>query len=259
MSYWNRIFPIISNLAFVAPGIRAILYGRVGRAFIYFLVLFSSGSYHLCKSFSGTCLFQYQSHKQFDFVIAQVNIPIGALYFIYFPLYLAWLEWWTLLISLLLTTLVVTCFSTTFYIQSIVSAAFILVIFIYWVIFYCIHGRLPKYNWRELLLGVSTTIVGLSMFHLQNVWPAGYWALHSLWHILVAFGQFFLIGIRKPVDLRYSVASKINDDMEVGFVKDMKEEEEEDGTKLVRKRNGKILDVTHIVGRVTNCPLKESQ
>lgn len=213
MSNWTNIFPVISNLAFLAPGIRAIQYGRVGRAFIYFLVIFSSGSYHLCKSYSGACLFEYQSHKQFDFVIAQVNIPVGALYFIYFPLSLAWLEWWTLLISLLLTTLVVTCFSAGFYIQCIISAAFFLVIFIYWGIFYCLHGRIPKYKWKEVMLGVAVSIIGLSMFQLQNVWPAGYWALHSLWHILIAFGQFFLIGIRKMIDIRYSVASKIDDDV----------------------------------------------
>lgn len=198
MFNWVGLGPVLSNLFFILPAIRAFIWGNFGLAPAFFIVIFTSGSYHVCKSFPDACLFEYQRHLKLDFVLAFVALPLLAFNFIYWPKGYRFWSWWCYLLSFFLVAILVTCIESSFMTQAIIAGLSAIVVFVYWTIFYVRHHRLPNYNWGQLTLGLGLSLLGVSLFQDQNFWPQGYWANHSMWHILVAMGAFFFIGAKKP-------------------------------------------------------------
>ena len=82
-----QIFPIISNLAFIPPAIRAAYHGHYTRSAIYALIPFTSGSYHACDAYASACLFSFSFHRQLDFFFAELIIPLSALFLVF------WGDW----------------------------------------------------------------------------------------------------------------------------------------------------------------------
>jgi hypothetical protein len=203
------LFPIISNLGFIAPAIRAYAWGRIFRTFHSALVMFSSGSYHVCKSYFWACLFNYTMEKDFDYVVAVLFLPLDALYFIHFDQSTSYLEWWAILLSTVVVALITTGVASGFIAHAILAGVVAGGVVIYWIVFYWKHGRFPKYNWMELTLGIGCSLFGVGLFVLQDFNPDGYWYIHSLWHLFVSMGRFFIIGIKPAVPLWMNMASRI--------------------------------------------------
>ena len=213
------IFPVLSNLIFLAPAIRYYVWGRVFRTFHSALVLFSSGSYHVCKAYHGACLFDYLMHKDFDYIIAILYLPIDALYFVYFDEKTSYLEWWAVFVSVVVVGLITVGTTSGFVAHAILAGTLVVGLIIYWAVFYLRHGRFPKYNWRELTTAIALTIFGVALFVIQDFNPAGYWYIHSIWHLTVGMGRFFIVGIKPAVPLALNMASRIQYHISGGWLK----------------------------------------
>lgn len=213
------LFPILSNLIFIAPAVRAYLWGRVLRAFHSLLVLFSSGSYHICKAYAGGCLFDYMMHKDFDYIIAILYLPTDALYLVYFDEAHSYLEWWAILVSIVAVALVTTGTMSGFVAHAALGGIVALGVLIYWIVFRVKHGRLPKYDWRELGVALALSVFGVALFVVQDFNPDGYWYIHTMWHLTIGMGRFFWIGIKPAVPLWMNMATRIQYHMSGGWLK----------------------------------------
>ena len=81
----GAVFLSLSNLSFLLPFAEAIRRGRWTYAFIYVVLVFASGIYHLCYSEAvAWCIFDRATHQNLDFFLSYLLIPLSALYFIDF-------------------------------------------------------------------------------------------------------------------------------------------------------------------------------
>lgn len=207
---------VVSNLAFLIPSIQAAYLHRFTRAAIFFLMIFASGLYHLCKAYSSTCVFDAQVHRKLDFFFAQLIIPVTALYFIYFPPKWRRLERWLIILFAVVLFVLEVLFDEAFFIQMILAIVGFFIIVFYWIGFaidrFATEGkaRLPHYDWNMVVLGIVFTFMAVSLFATQKGWPQGYWAIHSDWHILAALGQYFILLIRPAAPAWAAVDARIN-------------------------------------------------
>lgn len=210
------VFLIVSNLALWIPAAQAFYYMhktyvqwmRAVYAImgcVYFIMGITSALYHLCDSFPNACLFSYGIHIDLDFFFAQLIIPMSSLYLIYFTPSYQWI--WFILFFIFFAPgvwVVTISMGNALWVQGVISAVAIGIVAIYWMYYYAVQtkklsGRckFPPYNWMYLLMAIALTGLSISLFSVQNIWHTGYWAIHSLWHVLAALGQYFLLKIRE--------------------------------------------------------------
>jgi len=225
MSSTGGLLAILSNLAFFAPATLAIILGHYTMAAVYICIPFTSGSYHACDSFGTGCLFGFSFHRSLDFFFAQLIIPMAALYLIYWgrwaPVKRFLLVGFALALILLQYQAEPISFTedNDLVVQAIVTGIAVLIVVIYWIA-YAVTGcyqagkpvfAFPHYEWRYMLLFVSLTALSIVMFVLQNYNYPDYQYLHSLWHCLAAFGQFYLLFVMPGSrDLAVPLDAKIN-------------------------------------------------
>lgn len=59
------------------------------------------------------------------------------------------------------------------------------------------YGLRPEFDWTDLVIAVVLAALGIPLYFASHaVAPAHYWVLHSLWHALIAAGQFYLMETR---------------------------------------------------------------
>lgn len=201
---------VVSNLVFLVPVIKAarmVCAGdaiRIVWATVYVCIIVASGSYHLCNSFSSTCLFNAATHRAIDFFFAQLVIPLTALFLVYFSHRWQWLEWTAIAAFAALLFVLEITVGEGFIIQMILALACFLIVAGYWIGFALYRkrygrarrARLPYYDWDAFLVGIVLTLLAVSLFATQMQWHSGYWAIHSLWHALGAMGQYFILWIK---------------------------------------------------------------
>lgn len=172
-----------------------------------FLILFVecwiSGLYHLCDSFD-VCLFSFTFHHHLDFFFAQSLIVYAALYFIQFEFGYKWLHWVLMFIGMLAIAILQATLPGELMIQAAIAIVSFSVVVGYWIIF-----KMPRYNWRYVLIGVSLLSGSVALFALQNVYSPAYWAIHSLWHVAAAMGMHYIIMIKPKAYWFESAAAKI--------------------------------------------------
>jgi len=203
------IFLVISNLVFFIPAIRAVKWYRWTRAPIYFLIVFASGSYHTCRSYSNLCIFPYQLHYNLDFFFAELIIPLSALYLIYFPTFYQWVERWLIILFAILIFVLQIYTNGAIMVQLIIVAISFAFVSIYWIRYYAQHGRLPRYDWIMLSRGITVTMLSVALFTVQGRYVEGYWGGHSVWHVLGALGQDYILRARPPASPFASVDSRM--------------------------------------------------
>lgn len=226
MSSKHSAFLVYSNLAFFLPAIRAAARGLMTRFFFNALVPFTSGTYHECRA-GGTCVFglPFPALKGADFVVAQMAIPLTALYLIHWKNY-AWME--RIFILSFLTGLIFSVVqgnSLTFTAGVVAVVAFAIVV-IYWIGYalasYWDTGKsaFPRYDWGALVAGLSFTGVAIGLFQLQNELASSWYSpVHGDWHIMAALGQWFILAVKLPdkrafyraLDARISESDDEND------------------------------------------------
>lgn len=206
LGYIVDIFLIISNVAFVWPAVVAWQWGVFLQSYIYQMVVFASSSYHLCDSYNGLCIFSFNTHQRLDFIFATSVIPLTAINLIYFRL--GWVQKWLKLFAITLIALLEVSLESSTLTQAIVCGGSIALLLIYW--FGWEWGRITRiYDWYMLALGMALSIMSVSFFLVQGFWPAGYWVLHSYWHICGAVGQQFFIKARAPAPHRLNLDAPI--------------------------------------------------
>lgn len=182
----------LSNLAFLIPFVEAIRKYRWTRAFIYFLLVFASGLYHVCFASSAMCIFNHDTHQQLDFFLSYLLIPLSALYFVDFTLEWAFLERWLILTFALVIFLV---HPITQHIEYILLGVSLFIVFFYWIVYFLKNNHFPPYQWGYVC-GSILFVLGSFVFFIWQDY-IGYDVSHTIWHILAAFGQFFILRIRK--------------------------------------------------------------
>ena len=193
----------LSNLAFFLPFVEAIRKWRWTRAYIYFLLVFASGLYHLCfaSALDAVCLFDHNTHQQLDFFLSYLLIPLSALYFVDFTQKWSFLERWLIMTFALVIFLI---HPTTQHIEYILLGVSLFIVFFYWIVYFLKNNHFPPYQWGYVFGGLLFVLGSFAFFIWQD--HIGYDVSHTIWHLLAAIGQFLILRIRKTDErARYSV------------------------------------------------------
>ena len=191
------VFPIISNLWFLLPFYRAFKKGRYIRMVFYLGIVINSSIYHTCNGFSRACFINADFHRKMDFWFAMMIIPLDSLYIIFFdredtvPL-----EIFTIFFYGLATLYVQQVVRDSIFVQLFLTASSLFIILAYWTWYYMKNKDLPPYDWGNMFLAVLLTSVACMLYVAEMADHYSYWSIHSLWHIIAAYAQYFLLDIR---------------------------------------------------------------
>ena len=164
---------------------------------MYVALVFVSGIYHACYSIMAVCLVDHTTHRQLDFFLSYLLVPLSALYFVDFTLKWAFVERW-LIFSFALAIFITSTqvpHSGQQTVQYVLVGVSLGIVLLYWAIYYMREKKLPPYNWGYVLLSLVFVLGSFAFFIWQE--DIGYEVAHSLWHVLAAFGQLFILRIRK--------------------------------------------------------------
>lgn len=195
---WEDVFTILSNLGFIFPFALAVHYGEVLTAFDLMAQMLFSMVYHSCNSYSGACLgLSPLIWRYGDFFWAQYVIFRTALLLIHFE------SRWTR------PALMVTAGTVIFMLQRWIGesmwlqmgVAFVSLggLLLYWIIYAMLRysrGQrplLPPYRWLYVCLGFALSALACSLYVTEMLNHRLYWAIHSVWHMDAALGQFYIL------------------------------------------------------------------
>jgi hypothetical protein len=173
---------------------------------VYNLIIVASSMYHSCYFAPSSCVFDALIHRKFDFFFAQLVIPLSALSIVSFAPRVRFLERILIILFALAIWLTLVLIGESFYIQLALAGISFLIIFVYWGVYALYFYKkkkewtFPAYRWNYLALGLGYTGVAASLFATQSQNHNFYWAVHSCWHMVAAFGQYFLLlsKVHKP-------------------------------------------------------------
>ena len=198
-----EVFTVISNASLLLAAYTGWKFGRIFRASTQFAEAIISALYHLC-SYTTYCLFGFQALHYLDFFNAELQLVLALLYYIDFKRNYEWIEWIMILIFVAILVTLQIVLPSELYVQAGLISVLFLVIIVYWFIF-----GVPKYDWYYVTLSFSLLATSAILFSYQTVYPEGYWAIHSMWHLLSGIGITFNYYIKDPVPLHYNAANKI--------------------------------------------------
>lgn len=214
---------ILSNLAFLLPFSEAFFYKhRYTRAMLYLGVIVFSSLYHTCNSFSNACVLNANALRQWDYFFAQFTIPATALYVIYFPKGWEALERVLLIVFAVTIAILQSTAGEGLVAQLSICAVAFGLILVYWVgyaVWELSQGKdpdLPPYDWENFGYGIALTGLASSLFVVEALNHNMRWSIHSVWHILGALGQFWILKIRAPAPKYAVMDAMIREEMERG-------------------------------------------
>jgi len=204
------ILTILSNLALLIPFVSALKQHRWTRAFIFFWMTWVSFIYHLCDSF-GACLFRFTVHHNLDFFFAELLIILTVLYFVEFSSKYPWVERFLIILGAIAVIILQVVLDNELHVQAVIVGFSVGCLIIYWIVYAYTYGdgHIPHYYMPMLALGVSLISGSIILYEVQGLWPAGYWGIHSLWHVMAALGQHYFLFIKVAAISFYSVDSRI--------------------------------------------------
>lgn len=201
------IFLVLSNLVFFIPAYRAVKYRRWTRAAIYFSIVFVSGMYHTCRSYSGLCIFNFKVHYDLDLFFAQLCIPLAVLYLIDFPIWYQWVERWLLFVFAFVIFVLQMFTGGALQVQLVLIGGSFIVLGAWLLLF---KNKNLNYDWVMLERGIILTAMSTSLFTIQDRYMQGFWAVHSLWHVLAAFGQYYILAVKPKAPVYAAIDKKVN-------------------------------------------------
>lgn len=208
------VLSVISNVAFLLPSVQAMYLRHWTRAVLYFFMIFASSFYHACNSWPGQCVLSANVLRKMDFFFAQLLIPVTALYIIKFKGVWCFLERVIIMFAAAFLFIVEVVSDEPFIVQVVISLASFGLIIVYWVGYAIYKGdregkpRIPKYDWEAMVYAVACTALACTLFATQRMWHQGYPWVHSIWHILAAFGQYWVLNTRPKRGPIYPVLDK---------------------------------------------------
>lgn len=201
------IFLVLSNLVFFIPAYRAVKYRRWTRAAIYFSIVFVSGMYHTCRSYSDLCIFNFKVHYDLDLFFAQLCIPLAVLYLIDFPIWYQWVERWLLFVFAFIIFVLQMFTGGALQVQLVLIGGSFIVLGAWLLLF---KNKNLNYDWVMLERGIILTAMSTSLFTIQDRYMQGFWAVHSLWHVLAAFGQYYILAVKPKAPVYAAIDKKVN-------------------------------------------------
>ncbi len=198
------VLTIISNIFFILPAIQAWM-GKVWvLVMLYVLIIVNSSMYHACNSYASLCVFPSLNHRMMDFFFAQLIIPATAFTLILMPNSLRGLQTMSF-IALAFTIFVIQiAVGESIYIQMGIALGSLGAIVVYWIIYGSRQAinegafTLPPYDWGHLTMGICMTGIACSLYSSEMQYHLLYWAVHSCWHAIAAYGQVFILMCRPP-------------------------------------------------------------
>lgn len=186
-------FLAYSNLFFVIPSVRAFLDDDWFRGSIFLFTSFFSFTYHLCDPYKyasiGACIFTIHMHHDLDFFFSQLLIPVIVTIFIYWQS--KWLEYTFIVVFGI-------AIGFTLHVQNIlyiIIAISVAVLLLYWTVHILRNKDIVHYKEYNVVIGLVLIGCGVVLFTVDM--NDYYYVLHSLWHILIAYGAFFLLHVKK--------------------------------------------------------------
>lgn len=196
------ILTIVSNVFFLLSAVQAWIGEIWVLVALYVLIVINSSMYHACNSFAHTCVFPSLTHRMMDFFFAQLIIPATAFTLILMPRKLRGLQTMSFIFIAFVIFTIQQAVGESIYIQMAIAIGSLVAILVYWLI-YAVHQAsttytmsLPPYDWGYLLMGVSCTATACSLYASEMQYHLLYWAVHSCWHAIAAYGQIFIIKCR---------------------------------------------------------------
>lgn len=209
------IFTIVSNVFFILAAVQAWLGEIWVLVMLYALIVVNSSMYHACNSFANLCVFPSLTHRMMDFFFAQLIIPATAFTLVLMPKSLRWLQTMSFIgIAFVIFTIQIAV-GESIYIQMAISIGSLCAIALYWIIYAtrtaAMYGKfcLPPYDWGYLAMGIYCTGTACGLYAAEMQYHRLYWAVHSCWHAIAAYGQVFIIKCRPPdPDHEYAVLNE---------------------------------------------------
>lgn len=218
---WYAIFFLVaSNLAFIPVIWRSLQFRQYIRAVIFTGNLLSSSTYHLCKPVNGVCLLPYYALGNFDFFFAILNPVVVALYLIPFDaIYkdpvtgkyvgrgvkgavlvrhsLRHIEQMMLLGYGFLIAILLALGFNSFVAFGVVGGSVSVIVLAAVLYNYSVYEIRPHFDWPDLVIALVLLATGSTLFIVQEFMsPQLYWIVHSIWHVLAAVGQLYLLDSR---------------------------------------------------------------
>lgn len=209
-SYAVDVLLILSNLAFLIPSTVAIFWNRWTRAVAYFMVVIWSSAYHTCRSYGALCVLPFGTLKNLDFFWADLGIPLTALYLINFKPRYQWIERWLIIAFGMGVFILQIKTDGELLPQAIICGVSLSIVLLYWLIW-----EMPTYDWSAIAAGIAFTIVSILMFTTQGAFMLGYWGVHSIWHVLGAFGQTYFLMCKEPASPYAAIDAKITSNIRI--------------------------------------------
>lgn len=208
------VLSVLSNVAFLLPSVQSVYLRHWTRAVLYFFMIFASSFYHACNTWAGHCVLDARTHCKLDFFFAQLLIPVTALYIIKFKGAWCFLERVLIMFTALVLFIVESVSDEPFIIQGIIAGASFGAIVVYWIGYaiYTKHtegrARIPRYDWSAMTKAVVCTTFACILFVTQRQSHTSYQWIHSVWHVLAAFGQYWVLQTRPERGPIYPVLDK---------------------------------------------------
>ena len=191
--------PVLSNLLALPASWIAFVSGEYLAAFFNLMAALFSSYYHLCKSYRGVCLVDFDIHQNGDFLFAELAIVTTAILLVYWPPHLYWLKNGSLILGAGILLILRLNQVNGMVAHGAVAIGALLVPMVYWILFWVRHKRFPRYKWPLFTAGTIISTMGIYLFIIQNNWVDAYWLIHSVWHAFVFLGQYFFLQVRYVV------------------------------------------------------------
>lgn len=211
LTYAVDVTLMLSNLVFLITAYKAFKQNEYLFAWHYFWATWASFLYHMCLSFN-VCIFTPQTMHHIDFFFAQMTIVVAGLLFIYFSKRYKWVKTGLYMLGAILIVTLQATVTAQLYVQGAVVLLVFLLIIIYWIAYSQSrvgNGRIPPYNITMLRLGLLLSVGATSLYAGQEMDISMYWAIHSIWHMMAAMGQIYLLQMKPPLEKNTQINSRI--------------------------------------------------
>jgi hypothetical protein len=199
---------VISNLFFVVPMVLSVVLHHWTMTAAYFLSMVSSIFHHTCSAWDGACVLSPDLHRKLDFFFAQWLIALSALYLIMFAANYYFLQRWIIIAWAVGIFALEAVTNEAFIGQLIVGGISLSLLLLYWIGYALDKGGFPPYDLQALVMGLLLSGLACVLFATQMTWPGGYIWIHSVWHMLAAIGQAFLLSARPIAAPRNAAVDK---------------------------------------------------
>ncbi len=207
---FRAVLPILSNGGFLLPAMESWRTGHYTYMMVYGFIIVASSMYHACYAFGNTCHLDPLTYQTYDFLLAQLVIPLTALHVVRFPGRWQWVKRVAICSFIFIISWVQLRLGQDLYIQMVIASISLLIIVGYWF-GYNIHRTLTVpnyswqivpdiYNWTAFGYGIGLTCISCALFVTQMQSHLYYWSLHSCWHITAPLGQYYILRVHREPD-----------------------------------------------------------